>query len=63
MPCLSHHLLTLLGSSYRLSVIRVDYSEFRSAEEMAGEIARQRADWPTSPTAAVKWATRETGAR
>ena len=45
--------------SKSMHVIRIDYSEFRSAEAMAGEIARQRGEWPTSPDAAVEWAKRE----
>ena len=46
--------------SKSMHVIRIDYSEFRSPEEMADEIARQRREWPTSPDdAAVAWAKRE----
>ena len=45
--------------SKSMHVIRIDYSEFRSAEAMADEIARQRSDWPTSPAAAIEWAKRE----
>ena len=42
-----------------MHVIRIDYSEFRSPEAMAKEIARQREAWPaTSPTPAVAWAKR-----
>ena len=42
-------------------VVRVDYSEFRSAQQMVDEIVRQRSEsqWPMSPTTAVEWATRE----
>ena len=45
--------------SKSMHVIRVDYSEFRSAEDMVDVIVQQRSDWPTDPTSAVDWATRE----
>jgi deoxyadenosine kinase len=48
--------------SKSMHVIRIDYSEFRSASEMASEIARQRNEFPVSPDVAVEsvaWAKRE----